>query len=368
MRETSKCTFGEFLAVALVGVASPIIRIVISRTAASAGKASWLSPIFGAAAVVVIVFFVLDSCSENGTDMLDALSAVFGNVPGRIIGGVYGVFVLVVVSMVVREYAERLVSTIFPGWNVWIFTGTLIFLCLFAALRSLHTLGLAAKIFGKIILAIGGVVLLFSLKSVNINNALPVGGKDALSSAKGIMPTISAFSALIHMGFLMRQVQRRERGKTITALSCIGVCLIMAATIFVTIGVFGAEYVAHSSISFFALAKGVKIFDVAQHIESIVVAAWVLSDFVLVAVEIMTIRNIFGRALGIKKEKYVGIIVAAALFAAATWGYKGTMQIEEKIAPILQPLNVVVNMTLAALIWGMRKLRQKRSKNFEKSS
>lgn len=368
MKDRDKGSFGEFLAVALVGVSSPVIRIVISRTASAAGKASWVSPILAATVIGALAFFILDLCTEEGVGLFDALCGAVGKTAGRIIAVAYGLFELLMASMVVREYGERLVSTIFAGWSVWVFVGTLLLLGIFAAQRSIHSLGMAAKIFGKIIMVVGVVVILFSLKSVNIYNVFPVIGKDVAGSAVGTLSTISAFSVFVHMGFLMEYMHRHEKAKLISVASCFAMCAVVGTVLFVAVGVFGVEYVAHSSISFFALAKGVRIFDVAQHIESIVVAAWVLSDFVLVVVEIMALKNIFGRALGVKNGKTGTILIGAALFALAVWGFNGTMQIEEKIAPVLQPLNVVVNVALVVLIWCANKIRKKTLKKIKKSS
>lgn len=60
--------------------------------------------------------------------------------------------------------------------------------------------------------------------------------------------------------------------------------LLGALALFVTtVGTFGAELAQNLHYPFFAMIRGIRIFDLLDRVEALVVAQWVITDFILVS-------------------------------------------------------------------------------------
>jgi len=364
--ERNRLTLGQFLAVMLVGAAAPLIQTGISRAAWLGGRMGWLGPLAAALPAALIIFLIHDAAREPDADLFTAMCGAFGEVAGRAVALAYLLFSLFPTALALREYGERFVSTIFTGKSVALFLGVMMLLVLFSASRSLQALGRASRIFGGGILAIALGVAAFAAADMDLANLLPLRWEGAARALPAALPTLHVLTAPVHMTFLLGSVRRERRGALRASACFAAMCLGLGAVAFVAVGCFGAGYTAASNVMFFTMAKGVRIFAAAQHVESVVVAAWVLSDFVLLTAEVLAACRVLSGVFRVEDRRVFVLPVSAALFVAALTVTSGMMEIENDISPILIPLNVGVNFVLVISIWGLQKLRKKFPKKSEK--
>ena len=364
----TKLSGRQALALALTAVSSPIIHTAVSRTTSASGKSAWLAGVFAAVLAGVFMLMLCSALRFEGVDLLDAMCAAFGNGAGKTVAVAYALFILFIASLGLREYAERFVSTIFPGGSVAVFAGVMLLLALFAASRPAAPLGRSSVLFIWAILVIAVGVTAFSLGEVKAGNVLPVTLSSAEKALGGVLPIMNCFTVPVHLSFLAGDVRREKGFGKALAISAAAVSLLLGVIIFAAVGSFGEKYTAENSVMFFTMAKSVRIFDAAQHVESVVVAAWVVSDFVLISAEIMSACRVFIRVFPKVRGKFFLWGAAIALFAVSMTVVGGSFDIEKQIAPVSVPLNVGVSFALVTIIWAAGKMAKNKLKNFEKSS
>lgn len=265
-----------------VSALSPLIRQTPGLAVRSAGGAVWLSSLL-ALLPLPLAGWLLGRLLRRrvpGEGLGGVLLRVFGKSGGTAAVLLYTVWTVFYAGFVLRAGADRFVSAVYPGSRAWLFMAVMAALCVPACLGRLKTLGRCAEIALPLLALVFLFVFLFCLPGVDAANLAPVSGETALAAARGTPRLWSTLSVLLLLAFL---TDRTEPGPLAGCFNRVFLSLgALAALLCVTIvGTFGAALAAEMHYPFFVMIRCIRIFRLLERVEALVVAQWVVTDFLL---------------------------------------------------------------------------------------
>lgn len=265
-----------------VSALSPLIRQTPGMAVQSAGGAVWLSALL-ALAPLPLAGLLLGRLTRKrlpGEGLGGVLLRVFGRFGGTAAVLFYTGWTLFYAGFVLRAGADRFVTAVYPGSRPWLFMAVMAVLCVPACLGRLKTLGRCAEIALPLLALVFLFVFLFCLPGLDAANLAPLSRETVMDAARGTPWLLSTMSVLLLLAFLS---DRTEPGPLAASFNRPLLALgALAALLCVTVvGTFGASLIAEMHYPFFVMIRCIRIFRLLERVEALVVAQWVVTDFLL---------------------------------------------------------------------------------------
>lgn len=323
--EQRRISLRQYLVLMTVALLPPVVKIVPGKLVDLAGRGGWIVPALAIVPVLLAVWFIGSLRLPEGSGLRELLCLAFGKCVGRILCGIYGLWLLLLACCFLRFCADRFTSTIYPDSGMGIFFVVILALVWYLVRRELAVMARAAQIFFFVVVFTVSVVLALAVGSVRSYNVLPVWTQDAPGMVLAAWPVAGALSVGVSGLFFFGQVGERRDGVRLSAvwLSCL--CLAASVVGFVVMGMFGPVLSSHLSIPFFSLAKEVSLGIAAERVEPMVVAMWVFADVILLSMLLHGAQSAFGIAVGqpqhsLATAMVLVILPGAYLVAASSFG------------------------------------------------
>lgn len=159
---------------------SPAIRIFPQYAAKYAGKAGWLTPLAAIIPMIILVY-ILNSFFKNNPN--SNLSDIFSNILGKFIGKIvvilYFIWIYILLSLYIRYYAERILSSMLPNTSISFLISVMLVMVFFAARSGLTPIARLSEIFFSIFLFTFVVIFILSLPQIRFRNYMYISYKDA---------------------------------------------------------------------------------------------------------------------------------------------------------------------------------------------
>ena len=330
MNHTDGVTPKQLTAAAFVVVLSPLVRRFPRVTAAMAGRTAWLSVPLALLplALMGLLLWGFYRRQPLGTGFADILCRALGKWPGRVLTGLYGLWFLFYAGFLLRSGADRFITTVYPGAGPAVFVIVMALLCLPAVCGRLCPVTRAAMLFRPLMVLLFLLVFLLSVRDMDLALLLPLTREDLLPNGIAALETANMLTSATFLVFftdhLSRRYTRRD-GSAGWVLAMLGILLLMTVA---CLGVFGPKLTAQLNYPFFMLVRDFSSLGTLERAEPVVLALWVLSDFVILSLLLhaagKTLRLCFGqgapespgRALDFRGGRWllpVCVAVAAAL-------------------------------------------------------
>lgn len=306
----------QLAALSFVMLLSPATRLLPGAAARLGGALGWLSPLLAAPAGALIALLVnraMRRCAP-GEGLGGLLLRAYPRL-GRALLALCGLWLTFYAGFAVRSAASRFIYTIYTGAPPRFFVIAGLGAGLLAALGGIKRLARAAEIFRPLLLA--ALVPMLALSLTELNPGALISAPDVPGLLEGVAEAVGTLGfALVYLPLLETNEYVPGRGRAL-ALWGLRESLLFALVTAAVIGRFGAAAAGAMTYPFFALVRNTGLFGVAERIEALVTALWVLSDFVLAALSLMAAARALRLALGLKKEKRLAALCALAALAAA---------------------------------------------------
>jgi len=228
---------------------------------------------------------------------------------------------------------------------------------------KIRTLGRSAEVFFAAVMGILVLVIAFALVRVKMENLFPVSKLDAVPvlRAGGLVTDVVATSV---SGFFLRGNVRRKSPafQTVLRWLCLNTVIVVLLLV-VTIGTYGAALTWRMQQPFFAVVRDMRIFDVFERIEAVVMAIWVITDFMLITLHLFYCSEILRVCTGAKQRKWFVPPTAAAALIASLLMAKNAFDlwlITEKLVRLIVP--VVSFVVLPLSLVGVKAISKKQKK------
>ncbi len=325
-----------------ISLLSPFIRILPRSAVNIAQNAAWLSVI----PATVAGFIYLRAISGRTAKSLSSrIKYALGNFGGKIFLSIIFLWLLFYGGFVARSAAERLVSTVYQRGGVSVFLWVMAAASALAGGGSLKGLVRTGEVFSVIIGVLLIIVIFASVMNVELENLLPVKVEDTGKILLGSLPILDVIGAGLYFLFLGGSVRSRDNlGKEIGKKFLSTMAAIFGVMV-VTVGFCHYSLIPNFQNGFFTVIRNITIFGVVERIEALIIATWILTDFMLLSSVIMICRKILGSIFRSGESP-----VLAAAFGAVTAAVGSLFPnafVLESFSDLYVP---VINMTLTYIL------------------
>ena len=290
----------QLQALNFVALLSPATRLLPGAAARAAGHSGWACPILAIPLCALLCLATSRALAGklDGEGLGEVIVRRFPHF-GRVFLGVYALWLALYAGFAVRSAASRFVYTIYTGASPWPFVAAGLSLGLLAALGSVRQLARTAEIFRPLLILTLLPIIGVGLAQSDFVQLVPT--PDELPGlAEGTLTALGTVAfALVNVPVLETGPRIVRRARTMSLWSA-RECLFLAALCAATLGLFGPELTGSLTYPFFALVRNTGLFGVAERIEALVTALWVLSDFALAALSLMSAARLLSLSLGIR--------------------------------------------------------------------
>ncbi len=338
---------------------SPEIRLFPQFTAKIAGKAGWLAPVV---AIVPLILLVILTQKFFNTFKEASLSDVFykilGNTIGRFVVSLYLIWMLVLLSLYIRYYAERLLSSMLPDTSILFLIISMLVMVFIAARYGLTPIARATEIFFLLFVVILLITFALAIPNVTYRNIMNVSYFDIWPVVKSSHIILSIWGYYIFIFFLGDNINDKENIKKFGFKGLILKFVFSLVMLITTIGTLSATLASHISLPFFIMVKNISIWGTIERMESILLSVWVVSDFVIITMftcfSISIIKSIF--VLSDTKALVGPVVLLAGV--GSLFLFKDRFELESFSKFIAIPVNNVFAFIIPILIFIIGKIRK----------
>ena len=264
------------------GMVSPLIRQVPGAMTGFAGGAAWLSALLCVPAAGLLGLLTARALRSRapGEGLGELLCRTAGPLPGRLAAGIVGLWAVFYAGFVLRAGADRFVSAMYPDSRDWPFMAVMGLLALKAGAGRLKTLARCAQIIAPVLFGVFVLVFLFCLPNVDFSELWPPEGLSAAGVLRGGVPMLWTLCVGVLCAFLAGETEPGSLSNAV-ALPLMILAGLGAALCSATAGTFGARLTGEMRYPFFVMLRGVRIFDLLERTEALIVVQWAGADFLL---------------------------------------------------------------------------------------
>ena len=350
----------QLLSLGWVALLSPVIRQLPRAAVHMGGRGSWLSPVFALPPLLLYIGLLhgLLKNRQDGEGLQQQFCKALGPVFGKGLLLAFTGWVVFYMGFVLRAGADRFIAAVYPSSRPTIFILTLALLGLMAGLGRLKVLSRFAEVVQPLLIFSLLLIIGSALPKTELTNLLPLDRADLRSAAMGALPVANTLCFTVYAAFLEHRVEGERVGRSLF-LPLAGTLGLVFLLGLVTIGCFGAELTGAMRHPFFVLIRDVRLFNLLERIEAVIIVQWVLTDFVLVAlcchVAASNLAFTFGCGERWRRIFAVGVTGAAAAigFLCAPTSF-ALQDMAEHLIPRLHFLFLFILLPLVFLIGKIR--------------
>lgn len=362
----------QLIALAYIASLAPGIRLMPRYCAEYAGKAAWLAPLAALPVLIIYVWLLSGFLSHrhSGEGLGELILRTNGKIFGGFVLAAASGFLLFCCGFILRSGAERFISTVYPAASPWSFVIVMLLLGAIAALGAKSALVRSAKIFAPVITAVLVLVLAFSLTDAGSASVLPISADDVGGILRAAVPMLEIFAGMLVYASVFENESPKESGRLRAYLRLIiPAGALFAVLCFACVGSYGAAMTARFSHPFFSVIRNVTLFRSIEHIEAVVVALWVLPDFVVFTMMLTAASHMLrllsgyvperggARFFDMKNGRWVIPICAAISLGAVFYFDANPAKLpffSEAAVPIANMVIVLVLIPICALVCALR--------------
>ncbi|MFC5406853.1 GerAB/ArcD/ProY family transporter [Cohnella soli] len=265
-------------------VLATALLFVPSITAQHAERDLWLSPIW-ASLVGFLNVYILNKLNRRYPEMnITEYSAhIVGRIPGKIIGLFFIVFFWHITGIIIREYGEFVASANLFETPLVVIMGSMVLVSAFAVRGGVEVLGRCAQLFMPVVTLLFISLFVMLIPDLHVNNMFPMFEHGLKPSFIGSIIPQGWLSEFVLVSFLLPFLNDRKKGLKWGMISVVAVVTLMVLTNFAILFLFGT-ITSDLIYPVMTAAEYITFADFFEHLESIVMAIWVASAFVKIAV------------------------------------------------------------------------------------
>ena len=369
MNRTRKIGNFEAACLLLNMICSKIILSFPRVVAEDAGTAGWLMTLLISAAVIVLFSLVSGLYRKfSGRDILDLSKYALGGVGKMLAGLVFMLQLLLVIPVVLREFAEDMRVISLPSTPISIVMLFFSAGMVVGAWLGLETLTRIHALAVPILAGAFVLILLLNVQNYDISRLAPwlgLGGKVIMQ--KGIK-NLSIFSELIVLFFMLPYLNRKQDFAAIgrNSLVVTGVFMVMTSLCYALTYQYPAT--TEMFLPMYQMAREISIGRFFTRIESAFIVIWASSAFLYLSSGLYFITWLFKATFDLKYQKPLVLPFSILIFTLGIVpeNLYSTMQIELEIHRTWSWL-ITFLLPLLLLVIASVRVRSKKGREAAKS-
>ncbi len=364
MIEKGRISYLELALIMYATVVATAILYIPYVTSQHAKRDLWLSPIWGSLSGFLIVMIIVKlSKLYPGKTLIEYGELILGRTLGKIISFIYLFFLLHDTAIAFREYGEFIESAFLHKTPIIFVTGSIALSCAIAVHGGIETIGRCATIFLPIVLALYILIYVFLIPDLNVKNIFPIMQDGIMPSIKGSIAPHAWLSQFSLMSFLIPLLTNQQKVMKWGMFSVIASVLTM---VFINLGnlfLFGG-IISNLYFPVFEAARFISVGSFFEHIESIVIAFWVLGGFVQLSSFFYMLILGTSQWLTLPSYKQFVLPIGFLIIIFSVWSTPSFEEMIRGMGTTMPFYFLTVQLLIPVLLLGVAVIRRKRSKSF----
>ncbi len=366
MREKDGMTFRQYLAAIGLSAFSPMSRRLPEAVLERAGFSGWLAPLIalpfllGAAALLRR----LTTAEGRAVGLGESMERRLGPVPGKLVSVLLVLWLVFYGGFVLRSGGERIISTVYPTASLSIFLPLLLALSLSFALGKLRWAGRSALVLRLFFVLTLLLTLLLALPSVKEAYVWPPSLRSPGRLLPAGLPVVETAAPWVCFSFLRGRVEEDEKSlpralRGIVLLSLLTLLLLLAV-----IGDMGPELAGRQQFPFFVMVKNLRLFNLMERFDALIVGLWMTTDYVLVGMLLASASLALQEVSGSRGRKGWVILCAAGMLGTAVFVSRDAFAfsfVSEDLVPAVD-LGIVLLLLPLLALFPLKKKSEKSGK------
>ncbi|MFT8320673.1 MAG: endospore germination permease [Bacillus sp. (in: firmicutes)] len=364
MNKQIKISAFQMMFLLTMTILSTAILSIPAVTANRAGRDMWISPFFASMSGIFTAFIIYRLHKKYPNETIFQYSKhIVGVFLAKCIGFIYLTYLLLVTSIIVREYADFIRVSFLHLTPLFVVVGSMIIVCAFSVRAGLEVIARAAQIFFPIYI-LPLLILLLLISDFKWDNMFPILEHGWQVPLKGAIQPALWFNQIFIMGMLLPYLTDKSKGKKMGYVTIIFNLICMVFINFVCLFVFG-EGVSSYTYPVFTAFRYIYIPPFFERFESVVIVVWVLGVFIKLALFYNVLVIGTAQWLEIKNPKSFIFPYGLFIIVLAIWVSPNMAILSkfiEQIVPILEVTLYVcipVGLLIIALFRGKSRMEEK---------
>ena len=355
MKRSDGMSFRQYGAAALVSLFSPVTRLLPGAALKRAGFSGWLAPLIALPFLLGLVWVMGRLLTVEGrkVGLADALLARLGPRLGRAVGALLVLWLLFYGGVILRSSSERILSTVYPGFGLPLFLGGSLLLGMVFARGRLRWAGRSAFVVLLLFAGILAVVFAAALSALHWDYLWPPELSRWREIGLAALPVADVLSPWVWFSFLRDRVTEDEGSFPRAARGLAAAALATMVFLIVTIGDLGPELALRQQFPFYVMIKNLRLFNVLERFDAVIVALWMMTDYVFVGMLLLSASAALQRISGTRRREIwvafcaLGMLISA-IFAAGNAFL--LVRLSERLIPAVNLILTFLLLPLTALI------------------
>ena len=293
----------QAIALILIIVTNHLILGTPRTLIAETGTGTILNMIYVFILAILLVFIITKLFSNfNGKDIIDISEFLGGKVLKVIVGIVFIIYFLVILSTTVRVIVQDLEIIYFQNISVYVLT-----LAILASIVFVYKYGSSAVVKCNSIIApiVGIAILIIAFSNVqdfSLDRLFPILGFGAKETFITGASNIFAYSGLAILYFIMPMLKDSKNFKKVSIVSTILVGILIVGSVSSLVLSFPFIENINEISSLYVESRDISYWQVFQRIDGLFVFSWILALLSYISVVLFIIVVIFRKLTNDKKE------------------------------------------------------------------
>lgn len=293
----------QAIAFILIIVTNHLILGTPRTLIAETGTGTILNMIYVFILALLLVFIITKLfCNFNGKDIIDISEFLGGKVLKVIVGIVFIIYFLVILSTTVRVIVQDLEIIYFQNISVYVLT-----LAILASIVFVYKYGSSAVVKCNSIIApiVGIAILIIAFSNVqdfSLDRLFPILGFGAKETFITGASNIFAYSGLAILYFIMPMLKDSKNFKKVSIVSTILVGILIVGSVSSLVLSFPFIENINEISSLYVESRDISYWQVFQRIDGLFVFSWILALLSYISVVLFIIVVIFRKLTNAKKE------------------------------------------------------------------
>lgn len=276
----------------------------------------WIA-VIGAAPACILVLFPLIFLSIKFPDenLIQYSQRIMGKFLGSILGLLFIAFLICVSIAILADQVNFIHTAILPETPPYAIMITMLIPCIYTIYKGLETIG---RISEFLIPYFVFSIILFTVLNIprmDFSVFLPIISDSKIPDIViGSFGISARFYDLLILAMLVPNLQKKQDVKKISLIYVALSLLFLFVFAVSTQAVLGIEFSKHLSFPYYKFVRTIEVFDFIERIESLVVIAWVIIEFIKYSLYMYCIIKGLGQIFKIEKDKILIIPLSVAIF------------------------------------------------------
>lgn len=334
-------------------VLSSGVIVVPSLVARHAGRDLWISPMLAALIGILMVYV---ACRLNDYYPKETIIQYSVKLLGTIPGKVVGFFILFHYwhnsGFIVRQFGEFLKGSFLPKTPILAIMGGLVAVGVFAVRGGIEALARSSQIIAPAIIVLVLLIILLLIPDLKPNSMLPIMEKGLKPPFMGSVSLYSWFNNFILISFLLPYVTDRGKGMKWGVSAVAAVMTTLAVTNLITLFLLGGM-TDKFTYPVMVATRYISIAGFLEHLESLVIAIWVLGLFIQLAVTFYVLALGTAQWLGHSDYKPIVLPFGLLILLSGIWAAPDLLQLSQFVGSSYVFYTLTIRTAIPLLLLGI---------------